>query len=265
MVAHDPAGWLSPLALLLVAAMLAGYLAAALAERRRGNRWPSARIVFFCAGAALLAVAFLPPLAAWGHRDLGGHMLQHLLVGMLAPLGLVLGAPVSLILRSVSLPAARRLTKVLQSPPVRVITHPLTALVLNVGGMYVLYLTPLYAAAQHSALLHALVHFHFVAAGYLFCWAILAGPDPAPQAPRFAVRLGVLFVAMASHATLGKLMYAFGWPRGGGYTREEIEFAAQLMYYGGDLAEVLLAVALFAMWYQSRGRRYRFLRELEAR
>jgi putative membrane protein len=181
---------------------------------------------------------------------------------MLAPLGLVLGAPMTLLLRTLAPPAARRVTRVLVSRPLQVLSHPATALVLNIGGMYVLYLTPLYAATLTSPLLHHLVHFHFLAAGYLFVWSILAGPDPAPHAPGMWVRLGVLFVSTAAHATLGKLMYGFLWPRGTHHGTEEIQAAAQLMYYGGDLAEVLLVVALFAMWYRARGARPYSLRPL---
>ena len=67
------------------------------------------------------------------------------------------------------------------------------------------------------------------------------------------VRLAVLFVATAAHAVLGKLMYAYGFPRDAGHDLTEIEAAAQLMYYGGDFAELLLALVFFAAWF----RRYR--------
>jgi putative membrane protein len=253
------------LALTVVAAMLVVYLLAVSRQRHRGQRWSGWRVAFYTAGIGLLAVAFLPPVAVWVHHDLAGHMIVHLLIGMLAPLGLVLGAPVTLALRTVPVGVARRLTGLLRTVTARVLVHPVTALFLNVGGMYLLYLTPLYGLAQDSLALHALVHFHFLAAGYLFCWAILAGPDPTPDPPRFAARLAVLFVAMATHSTLGKLMYAYSLPADAGYTRDQIEFAAQVMYYGGDVAEVLLAVALFVVWYRSDGRRYRFLHPTETR
>lgn len=238
--------------LLVLAAFSAAYAWAAHAQRRKGARWSRGRCAAFAAGAALLAVAFAPPLASFAHGDLRGHMAQHLLIGMLAPLGLVLSAPMTLLLRTLSIPAARRTTAFLRSRPVRVLSHPATALVLNIGGMYALYLTPLYAATLASPVLHHLVHAHFLAAGCLFTWAVLAGPDPAPHPARLSVRLGVLFVSMAAHAALGKLMYGYLWPRGTPYAAGETRAAAQLMYYGGDLAEVLLAVALFAMWYRKR-------------
>lgn len=56
------------------------------------------------------------------------------------------------------------------------LSHPISALFLNIGGMYVLYLTPLYETSLHSTAVHYWVHIHFLMAGYLFAWAI-AGPD----------------------------------------------------------------------------------------
>jgi putative membrane protein len=94
------------------------------------------------------------------------------------------------------------------------------------------------------------------AAGYLFCWAVLAGSGFAPHAAGLRLRLGVLFVSMAAQAL---------WPGNTPHRAAEIQAAARLMYYGGDLAELLLAAALFAMWYRTpASRRYRFFPGLSA-
>ena len=217
---------------------------------RAGRRWPAGRTAAFAGGVALLAVAAAPPLAAWAHGDLRGHMVQHVLVGMLAPLGLVLGAPVTLVLRTAPVPAARRISRALRSGLVRVVSHPAAAALLNVGGMTALYLTPLYAAMQGSAVLHAAVHGHVVLAGALFAWSVLGGPDPAPHPAPLRTRVVVLTLSIAAHAVLGKVMYGFLWPRGVAGAAE-VEAAAQVMYYGGDLAEALLVVAVFARWYRA--------------
>src|SRR5690606_34815391 len=104
------------------------------------------------------------------------HMVQHLLIGMFAPLALVLAAPLTLTLRSVPRRASQWLVRVLHSEFVVWLSHPISALFLNIGGMYVLYLTPLYETSLHSTAVHYWVHIHFLLAGYLFAWAI-AGPD----------------------------------------------------------------------------------------
>lgn len=251
---HDESGfYFSIVSLMLITLALTMYLIAAGRQRRAGKHWSNWRCAAFVVGAGLLALAVLPPLMAFGHYDLRGHMLQHLVIGMLAPLALVLSSPVSLLLRSIPSGAARCLVGLLHSQPVRIISHPVTTVFLNVGGMYVLYMTPLYALSLTSPTIHYLIHVHFLIAGYLFTWAILAGPDPAPNPTSMAFRLGALLVSMATHAILGKLMYGYHFPRNTHHEIEEIQAAAQWMYYGGDFAEILLVVTLFAMWYRARG------------
>lgn len=179
-------------------------------------------------------------------------MIAHVLMGMLGPVGIALGAPVTLALRALPARDARRIVAVLRSRVGVALGHPITALALSLGGMVALYTTPLYAAMHASPWLHALVHLHFVAAGCLFSWSIAGVDHVGPSRPSHRTRCVVLFLATAAHATLAKSMYARGWPRGSAHALEEIEQAAQIMYYGGDLSELLLAIALFATW-PSRG------------
>ena len=240
---------------LILAGVLLSYLIAATRERQRGRGWSTGRAASFAAGIGLLGLATLPQITTWAHQDLRGHMAQHLLLGMLAPLGLVLGAPATLVLRILPVQTARRVSAVLRSGIVGRLTHPITALVLDTGGLYLLYLTPLYSWIHMDPLVFGLVHVHFLAAGYLFAWSI-AGPDPAPHRPRLRVRVAVLFVAIAAHSTLAKVMYAYGWPWGVQHDLAEIRHAAQIMYYGGDIAELLLAIVIFASWYRRSGRRH---------
>ena len=220
-------------------------------QRRQRKNWPCWRLLVFSLGCALLVLAFSPPMVEWGHADLSGHMAQHLLLGMFAPIALMLGAPGTLLLRSVPVATARRIVDFAATLPVRCLSHPCTALLLDIGGLYVLYLTPLYQLRFSAPVVHVWLQLHFVLAGYLFSWSI-AGPDPAPHRPGMRVRLVVLFVAIAAHGVLGKLMYAYGFPRDAGHSIAEIEAAAELMYYGGDLAELLLAVVFFTVWYRRR-------------
>ena len=226
---------------------LFAYLAAAFKQRSATKGWSYWRTFSFCSGILLLLIALLPDVVAYAHHDLRGHMIQHLLLGMLAPLGLVFGAPVTLALRSLPPKGARALVTILRSHGIRFVSHPVTAMFLNIGGMYLLYLTPLYAAMHASTALHALVHWHFLAAGCLFTWAI-AGPDPAPHRPSKDFRLLIVFLSIAAHAFLSKAMYAYGWPAGTHHSLEEIRAGAKIMYYGGDFSELLLVIALFTGW-----------------
>ncbi|WP_380830514.1 cytochrome c oxidase assembly protein [Sphaerisporangium rhizosphaerae] len=235
----------------MVAVLAAGCYALAAARRRREARgWSHRRTAAFLAGTVLQAVAFLPPVATLAAHDLRGHMIQHLLAGMLAPLGLVLGAPVTLVLRSAGPRGRRAVAAVLRSRYLHAVAGPWTAAAINLGGLATLYATPLYRAASGSPALHVLVHAHVVAAGCLFAW-VIAGPDPAPRRPPVPRRLVVLGVAIAAHAALSQLMYA-GLLPGLDAPAAERQGAAEIMYYGGDIAELLLALAMLTTWRPSR-------------
>lgn len=247
---HDAGGgspdWLPP-ALLLLAACGAYLLLVHRACRRNPvlgwSRW---RTGWFLGGILLLGVALLPPVAPFAHQDFRGHMVQHLLIGMYAPLALVLAAPVTLLLRTLPASRGRRLTAVLHSPPVRVIAHPAVGLVLSTGGLAVLYFTPLYNAITADPAAHSLLHAHFLLSGCLFAYAI-AGPDPAPARPGVRARLVYLGVAIATHAVISQLMYGGFWVDVHAPV-DQVQGGAEIMYYGGDLAELLLAAALVATW-----------------
>jgi putative membrane protein len=226
----------------LVAVVTIAYCGAVWHRARRSELWRW-RTASFVVGAALLVIGLLPPLAVVAHGDLRVHMFQHLLLGMFAPLALVFAAPVTLLLGSVPPAWARRLVWLLRTSVVRLLSHPVTALLLNIGGMYALYATSLYVYARSLPVVHVWLHVHFVVAGCLFVWAI-AGPDPAPHRPTPAFRGLVLFVSVAAHALLAKLMVAFHWTGGVAVPIVELESAAKVMYYGGDLAEVLLLFML---------------------
>ncbi|WP_410810119.1 cytochrome c oxidase assembly protein [Micromonospora sp. 067-2] len=244
--AADAPPWL-PLA--VVGLLAGGYLVAATHDRRG---WDHRRSAAWLAGCAVLAVA-VGPLARLPD-DPRGHMAMHLLLGMVAPLGLVLGAPVTLLLRIASTPTRRLVGRLLRARPLRLLAHPVTTALLGTGGLAVVLLTPLYAVAERQPALHHALHLHYLAAGYLFAWS-LVGPDPAPRRPGLAVRLGALLGAAAGHSVLAKYLYAHAGSLPPGLPDPDpaaFRSAAQLMYYGGDIAELLLAVALFATWYHRR-------------
>jgi putative membrane protein len=252
--AHETGSDLFPMLLPAVApfACAALYLHLTRRVRRRNpplgwNRW---RTLSFAFGLILLTVALLPPIASWAHADFRGHMTQHLLIGMYAPLALVLGAPVSLALRAVPAHRGRQLTTILHSRPARLLAHPLIALLLSTGSLAVLYFSPLYTMLTSRQAGHWLVHAHFLLAGSLFAY-VIAGPDPAPARPGVRTRLLYLGCAIALHAAISQLMY-------GGYGVDipapitQVQGGAEIMYYGGDIGELLLAAVLVTTWRPER-------------
>jgi putative membrane protein len=224
-------------AFLLVIGLAIGYEAMTLlaAGRRPWNPW---RGTSFMTGCALLLIALAPG------QPIGfpSHVRQHLIVGMLAPTALVMGAPVTLLLRGLPSAAARRLARILHLPVVRLLTHPVTALVLSSGSLAVLHVTALYTWTTTQPVLHDVVLVHFLVSGLLFAW-VIAGPDPAPRRPSVRYRLVVLAAAIVTHAVLSQLLYA-GVVGDTAIPSAERLAGATLLYYGADVAELLLVVAL---------------------
>jgi putative membrane protein len=171
---------------------------------------------------------------------------------MAAPAFLALSAPVTLALRTLPRCPRRMLLRLLRSFPVAVLAAPATAVVLDLGGLYALYLTGLYKTAEHNDLIHAAVHMHMFLAGCLFSWAVI-GIDPGRRRPGTWVRLTALIIATAGHDTLAKLIYAWNLPAGGGSIASR-HTGAELMYYGGTVIEVALAAVMMAQWYLVSGR-----------
>jgi putative membrane protein len=244
---HDHAGALSGSSLLvgglLVAAALL-YVTAVRTARGRGRHWPNTRTALWLLGLVCAACAVVGPIAEQAHADLRAHMVGHVLLGMLAPLLMALAAPVTLALRALPPEPARRVARVLRSAAIGILIHPVTAAVLDIGGLWVLYRTGLYEASMQSPLVHALVHAHVFLAGYLFTFA-LVGPDPNPHRARLPVRVTVLALAIAAHNVLAKLIYAYP---SAAYPSEQAHAGAQIMYYGGAPVELTIIVLLGLEW-----------------
>ncbi|MGU3425113.1 cytochrome c oxidase assembly protein [Microbacterium paraoxydans] len=230
------------LVLLLGAAVL--YLVA-LRRARDRSPWPRPRTAAWMSGLLCAAVGTVGPFAALAHSSFPVHMAGHVLVGMLAPLLLVLGRPVSVALRALPVTEARALSRVLRSAPIRVLTHPVVAGTLNIGGLWLLYATPLFPLMHASPWLHAAVHLHVLLTGYLFTASIL-GLDPDPHRASVTVRASVLIVFIAAHSILAKWLWAHPPV---GVDPGDARIGAELMFYAGDAVDVLLIVLLLRQWY----------------
>ncbi|MFP3359349.1 cytochrome c oxidase assembly protein, partial [Planococcus sp. SIMBA_143] len=100
-------------------------------------------------------------------------MMGHLLVGMMAPLLLVFGRPMTLLMRTLNVQSARKLSRLLNSRYISFITNPLVAATLNIGGLFLIYITGLFTMMHMSAWLYTLIHLHVFLAGYLFTISLI--------------------------------------------------------------------------------------------
>jgi putative membrane protein len=229
-----------------------GYFFGVQRLRSRGDQWSRRRSLAATGGLLCVAAAGLPTP---GLTAFPAHAVQHLLLAMLGPLLLALSAPVTLALRTLPPNGRRTLLKALHSRVATLLTLAPVVLILDLGGLYAYYLTPLYDVAHRESWLQALIHLHMFLAGCLLCW-YLVGPDRIIRRPGIGAALCVLLIAATGHDVLAKLLYAKLLPSTGG-TDTQIQLGAQLMYYGGSAVEVLLATTLMAAWYASSGRALR--------
>jgi putative copper resistance protein D len=133
-------------------------------------------------------------------------MIAHMTLGMIAPIGFVLSAPITLALRT--LPAGRTeeerglrgsLVSLIHSRYSIILTNPVTALAIFDGSLFALYLTPLFGTLMRSHTGHLFMDVHFLLTGYLFFYVIV-GVDVNPRKIPYIVRIIVLFAAMSIHA-----------------------------------------------------------------
>ena len=218
------------------------YVVAARVSRRA---WPVGRTASWLAGLGCVGAALAGPLAT-STMDLRAHMAGHLLLGMVAPLLLALARPVTLLLRALPAPGARRVTWLLRTAPVRALTDPVGATVVNAAGLWLLYGTGLLMTVMHSPGLHALVSVHVLLSGWLATAAVL-GLEPSAHRRGVGTRAVVLAAGMAAHDVLAKALYAHPPPMVTG-----AEAGAQLMYNGGTVVHLLVAALLWRQWYRSR-------------
>ncbi|WP_263172616.1 cytochrome c oxidase assembly protein [Streptomyces sp. SCSIO ZS0520] len=240
--------------------------------RRRGDDWPVSRLIAFTLGALSVLLMMCTKLNDYGMVMFSVHMVQHMVISMLSPILLLLGAPVTLLLRA--LPVAGRgrkgpreiLLMFLQSRLLRVLTHPAFTIPLFIASLYGLYFTPLFDFLMESRTGHLAMMLHFLAVGLVFFWPIM-GIDPGPHRPGYLMRMLELFAGMPFHAFFGIALMMASSPMIGTYKNPPaslgIEALADQTAAGGiawafsEVPSVLVLLALLYQWYRSEQRQAR--------
>lgn len=210
----------------------------------QNKQWPIYRTFFWCLGIILASSVIIFPIF---HHQFDMHMYGHLILGMAAPLLMALSKPITLLLNSLNVHHARKVTKLLKSGYIKLITHPLSALILNTGGLWLLYRSSLFMMMHESLVVFYLVHFHVFAAGYLFTSVILQN-EPTAHPYTFKYRSIVMIISVALHQILSKSFYPYP---PAGVEKVEAENGAIIMYYGGDVIELIVIFLMCYQWYYS--------------
>ena len=242
--------------------------------RVRGDRWPVVRTVLFIGpGLGSIAAVTVSGLHAYDTAMLSVHMVQHMVLSMIAPIFLALGAPVTLALRTSTGAPRRRLLAVVHSRVARVVANPLFAFGLFVVNPFVLYFTGLYRLTLGNDLAHELVHIHFILTGCLFFWP-LVGHDPLPGRWPYPARALLMVLSVPFHTVLGLTVMQSTTLFGGDWYPSlgldwsdpwaDQKVAGGILWTGGEFVSVTMLAVLVVQWIRSSEREARRVdRELD--
>ncbi len=261
----DPLPWIG--ALLAAAAYLFAMRRVNHAHPR--NPVPRWRMAAWLAGAGIGLLALVSAIDVYAEELLWVHMVQHLLLSMVVPPLLALGAPVTLGLRAAPAGVRQRLlVPALHSRLLRLVASPLVAWPLFTLVMWATHFTPIYDAALEDPGLHLLEHLAFLTTGVLFWWPIVAA-DPGPRRMSYAGRAVYLLLQMPISAAVGLAIYfapgilyrhyATGERAWGPSPLLDQQIGGLLMWTAGDLVMLLAVAALVAAWMRADVRRSRRL------
>ena len=159
--------------------------------------FPRRRALFFAAGLAVLVLATMSPIAAYDGELLSVHMWQHMLITLAAAPLILLGTPVTLILRVASARTRRNvLLPILHSRVVKALTFPVVAWLALAGTMWLSHFSPFYNASLENEWLHRFEHFWYLGAALLFWWPAI-GIDPAAWRMNHPIRMLYVFLQNA--------------------------------------------------------------------
>jgi cytochrome c oxidase assembly factor CtaG len=242
------------------------YLLGVRTLHRRGDHWPIGRtLAFVGVGMGSFYFATSSGLAAYDTTLLSAHMVQHMVLSMLVPVFMALGAPVALALRTLPPGPRRGLLVALHSRVAKVLSFPPLTFTLYVVSPWALYFSGWYPATLHSTYLHEVMHLHLVLVGSLFFWPIL-GIDPVPGRVSYPFRMLLVVLTLPFHAFLGVTIMSQEDLIGGSWypdlhagpmgswlpdPHDDQHLAGGLLWGSGDLIALVLVGVLFVQWVRS--------------
>ncbi len=241
---------------LLIAAAL--YLYGVHRLRQRGDHWSGGRTAAFLAGGlGSIAAVTVTGIEAYDTTLLSVHMIQHMVLSMVGPIFLALGAPMTLALRTLPKPGRAAVLAVVHSRVARVITFPLVAFGIFIANPFVLYFTGLYRATLEHAWLHEFIHVHFIVTGCLFFWPLL-GLDPLPNRWPYPARALLMVLSVPFHTVLGlTIMQSKELLGGDWYPNLRLSWmdpfadqvtAGGVLWAGGEIVSVTMLGILVLQW-----------------
>nr|WP_296069682.1 cytochrome c oxidase assembly protein [uncultured Actinoplanes sp.] len=251
--------------ILLVSVALYGYGVYRL--RLRGDAWPAGRTVAFVVGGlGSIGAVTVSGIEAYDDTLLSVHMIQHMVLSMVGPIFLALGAPVTLALRTLRGSSRKTLLSVIHSRAAQILAFPLVAFGIFVANPFILYFTGLYRLTLEHAWLHELVHVHFILTGCLFFWPLL-GLDPLPGRWPYPGRALLMVLSVPFHTVLGlTIMQSKTLLAGDYYPNLHLTWAnpwddqvtaGGILWAGGEIVSVTMLGILVLQWIKQSEREAR--------
>jgi cytochrome c oxidase assembly factor CtaG len=224
---------------------------------RREESWPPGRTAAFLAGLASIVVVTCSSLATYDTTLFWPRAVQTTTLLMIAPLFLALGAPITLLMRTVPSGVAIRLRRLGRGRVARAATFPLVVTVVLIAPLFILYFTPLYDLALRQPVVDGLVRVGLLAAGFVYFWTRIR-LDPTPREDPHLVSVWIAFTEVIFDGALGLVLwlgpllapahYAAAHPGWGPDPRTDQIIGAGIIWIGGDLAGLPFVGALFVRW-----------------
>jgi len=229
------------------------------------NPVPRARTAAFLAGLFAIALALISGIERYDTVLFSVHMVQHILLALVAAPLLTLGGPITLLLRAVSPETRRRsILPVLHSRVVRALSFPVVTWVLFAGFMWAAHFSPLFDAALENPLVHDFEHALFLATALLFWWPAV-GSDPSPWRMNRAVGVIYVFLQMPQNTFLAVALLSARSPLYRHYATlvrpwgptplADQQTAAGIMWLVGDVLFLSVILLLVAAWIRHEERR----------
>jgi len=222
------------------------------------NPVPRRRSVFFLAGLLTIAIALQSGIERYDTSLFSIHMVQHILLTLVAAPLIALGAPVTLLLR-VATPAVRKrwILPVLHSRLLRILSFPVVAWIALAAVMWATHFSAIFDVALENPFVHDLEHVLYLAAALLFWWPAV-GLDPSPWRLNHPVRALYVFLQMPQNTFLAVVILNASAPLYRHYATLirpwgptplfDQQMAAGIMWLTGDLLFITAMGGIMAGW-----------------
>lgn len=257
----DPLAWLPAIAALLLWRHGVGRVARLHPGRPVARR----RTVSWTLGVFVVLFALDSGIERYDTTLFSVHMIQHMLLTLVAPPLLLYAGPITLLLQASSPETRRRwILPVLHSRVLRALSFPAVSWLLFAAVMWGSHFSPLFDASLENEWIHRLEHLLFISAAMLFWWPVV-GPDPSPWRMSPSVRVLYAGLQMPQNTFLAVAIFMASVPLYSHYVTtvrswgptplEDQQLAGGLMWIGGDFAFLTAVILLVVAWMRAEDRR----------